>query len=140
MKLTFEKLILYPNDDMFVEVCDFYHKTIGLPYLKGPNTFWVEFDTGDIPLCLHHNNLYDNEYGSTTKRNHIVLCTDDKDEVIEKYNSLLKDNEVNLDELFPQGDNIIGSLKINEEKQRAVFIMRDPVGNYVHINSNPIEK
>jgi len=126
MKL--EKIILYPDDDVFDDVRDFYHEKLGLEYIGEPTKWWVEFETGSIPIGLHHNGCFDDPYGSVVKRQFLAFTIDDLNELQTLYNRLEKDFDV-ADTVYSTDTHRLGALKENDEC--FLFLVRDPMGNDV---------
>ena len=134
MKLTHAKTILLPDEDMFEEVMNFYHKVIGLEYINGPNKYWVEFDTGTSRICLHENNRYDEIDDGRPKRDHIILTTDDKEGVLQKHKELQKMGYIASETTFPEKEHLLGAF-FEKDSGTVLFMIKDPMGNYVQIES-----
>ena len=132
MKLTHSKTILFPDDDMFKEVINFYHNVIGLDCINELNKFRVEFDTGSSRICIHHNNRYDEVDDGHPKRHHIVLTTGDKEGIVRKHKELQKMGYIASETFFPEAGHELGCLFVTPE-DIVVFLIKDPMGNGVQI-------
>ena len=92
---TFEmkKVILYVDRERMTAIGEFYHDTLGLPYIVGPNDGWMEFDTGSCSLCVHDNTHYEDEFTGRPTRCHITLYfgTGDKSRPGREYGRLCGD-------------------------------------------------
>ncbi len=132
MSLTLEKIILYPDDDIFDETKEFYHNKIGLEYTMEPTKYWVEFETGNVPIGLHHNSCFNDKFGKSVKRKFFAFNLDNLDELYALYKRLENNFKV-ADSVYPTDTHRLGILK--ENKNGFLFLVRDPMGNDVRINT-----
>ncbi len=131
MKIKLNKIILYPDDDVFEEVRDFYHDLIGLEYIVEPTKYWVEFETGGTPIGLHHNSCYKDGFGKKTKQQFFSFEIDSVEELKEKYNQLKNFGFTVAETVYSNDANRLGALM--EGENAFLFLVRDPMGNDVRI-------
>jgi len=132
MKMKIEKIILFPDDNIYKEVQDFYHEIVGLEYANKPSKFWVEFESEPIQICLHHNNCYKEEDINSPRRHSFVFDVEDSDDLIKKHQELIKMGYKVCESAYPDNEHRLGKLVI---KESVIMLIRDPMGNNVHFSA-----
>ncbi|GEM_PF-3044630 len=135
MRPRLEKIVLYPGDELFDAVRDFYHETLELEYTSEPSKYWVEFETGGTPICMHHNDCYKDEHEKTIKRRQIIFRVERAEEVYDKHRQLQAQGYSVADIVYPTDTNRLGA--IMESPNGVLLVVRDPMGNDVRLQSQP---
>ncbi len=136
------KTVFYVNKDKWEENCKFYTEVLSLPYVVGPNKFWVEFGSGNCRICMHHNETKDGEIykevrNYSLKGNHIALEVGSIDNVKQMYNRIAKMDYTKGNEIMPKNENELGKLFSwgDKEQEYFSFWLIDPNGNVIQIET-----